>query len=46
MPRAILLLGLTSLLTDVGGEMIFPLLPAFLASLGAGPAFLGLLEGV
>lgn len=46
MPRAVLLLGLTSLLTDVGGEMIFPLLPAFLATLGAGPAFLGLLEGV
>src|SRR5688572_10510521 len=26
--------------------MIFPLLPVFVASLGAGPAFLGLVEGI
>ncbi|MFO0725450.1 MAG: MFS transporter [Myxococcota bacterium] len=43
--NTILALGFTSLFTDVGTEMIFPLLPAFLATLGAGPAFLGLLEG-
>jgi MFS family permease len=30
----------------MGSEMIFPLLPAFVASLGASPAFLGLIEGV
>lgn len=44
MPRAVVLLGLTSLFTDLAGEMIFPLLPAFLAGLG-GMAFLGILEG-
>jgi MFS family permease len=38
-------LGLTSLFTDVGTEMIFPLLPVFLASLGAAPVFLGIVEG-
>lgn len=36
-----------SLLNDAASEMIFPLLPLFLVStLGAGPAFLGLVEGV
>ena len=44
--RTVLLLGLTSLLTDVGSEMIFPLLPLFLTvELGASTTFLGLLEG-
>jgi MFS family permease len=43
----ILILGLVSLLTDVSSEMIYPLLPLFLTSvLGAGPAFLGVIEGV
>ncbi len=46
MPAAVIGLGLTSLFTDVGSEMIFPLLPALLASLGAGAATLGLIEGV
>jgi MFS family permease len=41
-----LVLGLTSLFTDVGTEMIFPLLPVFIASLGGGAAFLGLIEGI
>src|SRR5260370_28374536 len=45
LPAAIALLGLTSFFTDVGTEMIFPLLPVFLASLGAAPVFLGLVEG-
>lgn len=45
LPHAVVLLGLTSFFTDVGSEMIFPLLPAFVASLGAGTAFLGLVEG-
>jgi MFS family permease len=46
LPRAVVALGGVSLLTDVSSEMIYPLLPAFLTGLGAGPAFLGLLEGV
>jgi len=43
----VLALGLVSLLTDVSSEMIYPLLPLFLTGvLGAGPAFLGAIEGV
>lgn len=46
LPSTILLLGLTSLFTDVGTEMIFPLLPVFLVeTLHAGPDYLGLVEG-
>ncbi len=45
--RTIILLGLTSLLTDISSEMVYPLLPLFLtATLGAGPAALGLIEGI
>lgn len=43
----ILLLGLTSLLTDVSSEMVYPLLPFFLtAVLGKSPGILGLIEGI
>ncbi|HJV67220.1 MAG TPA: MFS transporter [Geomonas sp.] len=43
----VLILGLVSFFTDVSSEMIYPLLPVFLSSvLGAGPAFLGVIEGV
>jgi MFS family permease len=46
LPVSVVLLGFTSLLTDAGSEMIFPLLPLFLTgTLGASPAFLGLIEG-
>lgn len=45
LPMTVLALGATSFFTDVGSEMIFPLLPAFVASLGASPTFLGLVEG-
>ena len=46
LPVSVILLGFTSLLTDAGSEMIFPLLPLFLTgTLGASPAFLGLVEG-
>ena len=46
LPPTIVLLGFTSLFTDVGTEMIFPLLPVFLTeTLGAGPTYLGLVEG-
>ncbi len=45
--RTVLVLGIASFLTDVSSEMIFPLLPAFLAvTLGAGPAILGIIEGI
>jgi len=46
LPRAVVLLGITSLFTDVATEMIFPLLPVFIASLGGGATFLGLIEGL
>lgn len=47
LPRTVKTLGAVSLLTDVSSEMIYPLLPAFLTGpLKAGPAFLGLVEGV
>lgn len=46
LPVTVVLLGLTSLFTDVGTEMVFPLLPVFLVeTLGAGPTYLGLVEG-
>jgi len=47
LPRTVLVLGLVSLLNDTASEMIFPLLPLFLTTaLGAGPAALGLIEGL
>jgi MFS family permease len=45
--RTVRALGLVSLLTDASSEMIYPLLPAFLTgTLRAGPAFLGVVEGL
>ncbi len=38
--------GITSFLNDTASEMAYWMLPAFLASLGAGPAQLGLIEGL
>lgn len=45
LPATVIALGVTSFFTDVGSEMIFPLLPVFVASLGASATFLGLVEG-
>ena len=43
----VLWLSIVSLFTDMSSEMIYPLLPIFLTqTLGAGPAFLGVVEGV
>lgn len=45
--RNVVALGMVSLLTDLSSEMIYPLLPVFLTvTLAAGPAVLGLIEGV
>jgi MFS family permease len=45
--RNVIILGAVSLLNDGASEMIYPLLPAFLtAVLGAGPAALGIIEGI
>ncbi|MFO1462777.1 MAG: MFS transporter [bacterium] len=43
--RNVYLLGLLSLFNDFSADMISPLLPAFLASMGLGAAFLGFMEG-
>ena len=38
--------GATSFLNDTASEMAYWVLPAFLASIGAGPAQLGIIEGI
>ncbi|MFA6349322.1 MAG: MFS transporter [Candidatus Omnitrophota bacterium] len=43
----VVILGITSLLTDISSEMIYPILPIYLVTvLGASPAILGLIEGI
>jgi MFS family permease len=46
LPRVVVWLGVVSLLTDVGTEMIYPLLPLFLSDVLHAPrAFIGAVEG-
>ena len=46
-PRTVFQLGLVSLFNDMAKEMIYPVVPLFLAQvLGAGPAAVGWVEGV
>ncbi|MBK7933240.1 MAG: MFS transporter [Acidobacteria bacterium] len=46
MPRNVVALSVVSLLNDTSSEIIYPLLPAFLAlALGASPFAIGLIEG-
>lgn len=46
-PRNVIVLGVVSFLTDVSGDMVYPLLSVFLVQyLGAGQLFVGLVEGV
>ncbi|MCX7924482.1 MAG: MFS transporter [Fimbriimonadales bacterium] len=45
-PRPVIALGAVSLMNDTSSEMVFPLLPLFLRSLGAPPVLIGLIEGV
>jgi MFS family permease len=44
--RTVLGVGLTSLFSDWSHETATAILPAFLASIGAGPAWLGIIEGI
>jgi MFS family permease len=44
--RNVYAFGATSLLNDTASEMAYWILPAFLASIGAGPAKLGIIEGI
>lgn len=46
LPRTVYALGLVSFCTDLGSEMIVPLLPLFLASLGGSMLQLGALQGI
>jgi CheY-like chemotaxis protein len=45
LPRLVWLLGLASFFNDISSEAIFPLLPLFLAQLGAPMRYIGLIEG-
>src|SRR5579864_7808782 len=45
-PRNLYAFGATSFLNDTASEMAYWVLPAFLASIGAGPAQLGIIEGI
>ncbi len=45
-PATVFALGIVSLLNDLGGDAVTPLLPAFVATVGGGPEALGLIEGV
>lgn len=44
--RNVLWLGLVSLFTDLSSQMIYPLIPAFLESMGVSKAVIGWVEGV
>lgn len=44
--RTVLGVGVTSLLSDWSHEIATAVLPAFLAAIGAGPAWLGAIEGI
>src|SRR5438477_8978967 len=43
--RNVVLLGTVSLLADISSDMVMPLLPAFVVTLGAGAAYIGVIEG-
>jgi MFS family permease len=44
--RSIFLLSIISLLTDVASEMLYPIMPMYLTSIGFSVVLIGLLEGV
>ena len=45
-PQAVIMLGIVSLFTDAASEMIYPLIPVYVAALGSGAILLGVIEGV
>ena len=45
LPRNVVVFGVVSLLADVSSDMVMPLLPAFVVTLGAGAAYIGVIEG-
>lgn len=45
-PMVVIMLGIVSLFTDAASEMIYPLIPVYVAALGSGAVILGIIEGV
>jgi MFS family permease len=44
--KAVLVLSIISLLTDIASEMLYPIMPMYLTSIGFSVALIGLLEGI
>lgn len=44
--KNIVLLGLVSLFVDMSTEMVYPIIPLFLVSLGTAPYFIGIIDGI
>ncbi|TRZ50045.1 MAG: MFS transporter [Dehalococcoidia bacterium] len=44
--KNVILLGMVSLFTDLSSQMIYPLMPEFLVSIGAKKAVIGIIEGI
>ncbi|MCX7954667.1 MAG: MFS transporter [Bacteroidales bacterium] len=44
--KTVIILSLISLFTDIASEMLFPVIPLYLASLNYTPVYIGILEGV
>lgn len=44
LPKNVRALGVTSFFQDVASDMVYPLLPAFLLTVGGGPALFGVME--
>lgn len=44
--RTVLFLSIVSLLADVSSELLYPIMPLYLKSIGMGAVYIGLLEGV
>jgi MFS family permease len=42
----VIVLGIASFLTDVSSEMVYPLIPLYLASIGASSSIIGFIEGL
>jgi MFS family permease len=45
-PKVVIMLGIVSLFTDAATEMIYPLIPVYVAALGSGAIILGIIEGI
>lgn len=45
-PFTVIMIGLVSLFTDAASEMIYPLVPVYIALLGSGAILLGIIEGI